>query len=66
MPKIHCPVESCGYWVGDDGYTLKSLDQLKTHVLSAHPDLTPEKRRREGGIVDEMVSKALAFATVGS
>lgn len=60
MSLIHCPAEGCDYWISDGGYTVSYLMELKKHVEKAHADLPVRLKRRDGGIVDEMVSIALA------
>lgn len=63
MPKIYCPVSGCHYWVGDGGYTMESLAKLKGHVTKDHKDLPFHLKRNTGGIVDSMISDALAALT---
>lgn len=59
MPLLRCPVPGCKFWVADGGYTGKTIAFLKTHVYARHIELPAIARRRDGGIVDELVAARL-------
>jgi hypothetical protein len=55
----YCPVEGCEYWAALSGYTEKVIRHMKTHIANEHDELPGSARRRDGGIVDAEIAKAI-------